>query len=121
MTEDITYCTKQNCGYLRCERNLKHIKLPIPHSYAKLEGTEFCYKNREDVGGIVYQQDYDRGESHWKKYKHINRNAAAKHILQNVHVWNMKKDVCGIQTMKLVIPAEKGKCWMERKNAGIVL
>jgi len=57
MTEDITYCTKQNCGYLRCERNQKHIKLPIPHSYAKLEGTEFCYKNREGVGGIVYQQD----------------------------------------------------------------
>lgn len=32
-----------------------------------------------------------------------------------------EKYVCGIQTMKLVIPAEKGKWWMERKNAGIVL
>ena len=57
MTEDITYCTKQNCGYLRCKRNQKHIKQAIPHSYAQLEGTKFCYKKREGVGGIVYQQD----------------------------------------------------------------
>lgn len=44
MTEDITYCSNSKCGYLRCERNPKHIKLPIPHSFAELEGTDLCYK-----------------------------------------------------------------------------
>ena len=44
MTEDITYCSNNKCGYLRCERNPKHIKLPIPHSFAELDRTDLCYK-----------------------------------------------------------------------------
>lgn len=57
MTEDITYCSRSNCCYLRCERNHKHIKQSVPHSFAELEGTNYCYKEREGVGGIVSQQE----------------------------------------------------------------
>lgn len=49
MTEDITYCSNNKCGYLRCERNQKHIKLLIPHSFADLDGTELCYKVQNDI------------------------------------------------------------------------
>lgn len=56
MTEDITYCSNNKCGYLRCERNPKHIKLLIPHSFADLEGTECCYKVQNHVGNrkVIY-------------------------------------------------------------------
>lgn len=43
MNEDITYCMSE-CNDMKCFRNNKHIKLPIPHSYAFLEGTEDCHK-----------------------------------------------------------------------------
>lgn len=36
MTEDITYCSNNKCGYLRCERNQKHIKLLIPHNHVRI-------------------------------------------------------------------------------------
>ena len=49
MTEDITYCSNNRCGYLRCERNPKHIKLPIPHSFEDLDRTELCYKAQNHV------------------------------------------------------------------------
>lgn len=32
--EDITFCANKNCGDMKCYRNPKHIKLPIPHSFA---------------------------------------------------------------------------------------
>ncbi len=57
MKEDITYCSKNNCCYLRCKRNQKHIKQPVPHSFADLDRTYLCYKKRNGVGGIVTQQD----------------------------------------------------------------
>lgn len=57
MKEDITYCSKNNRCYLRCKRNQKHIKQPVPHSFAHLERTYLCYKKRDGVGGIVIQQD----------------------------------------------------------------
>lgn len=44
MSEDITWCGNWDCQYMKCVRNPKHIKLPIDHSYALLEGTEDCYK-----------------------------------------------------------------------------
>ena len=49
MSEDITYCSNNKCGYLSCERNQKHIKLPVPHSFAELDGTDLCYKAQNYV------------------------------------------------------------------------
>lgn len=49
MTEDITYCSNNKCGYLRCERNPKHIRLPSVHSFADFDGTELCYKAQNHV------------------------------------------------------------------------
>ena len=46
-SEDITYCMNENCKEMKCFRNPKHIKLPIMHSFADLEGTEDCYKTRK--------------------------------------------------------------------------
>lgn len=33
-SEDITFCANKGCPDMKCERNPKHIRLPIPHSYA---------------------------------------------------------------------------------------
>lgn len=49
-SEDITYCVNEKCDCLKCFRNPKHIKLPIPHSFAFLENTEDCYKKQKKVG-----------------------------------------------------------------------
>ena len=49
MNEDITYCMSE-CNDMKCFRNNKHIKLPIPHSYAFLEGTEDCHKIKQNEG-----------------------------------------------------------------------
>lgn len=50
-SEDITYCINENCDYMKCFRNPKHIKLPIPHSFAFLENTEDCPKREVDIDG----------------------------------------------------------------------
>lgn len=42
MQEDITYCANIECENISCDRNLKNIRQPIPHSFAALEGTEYC-------------------------------------------------------------------------------
>lgn len=47
MSEDITYYMSE-CNDMKCFRNSKHIKLPIPHSYAFLEGTKDCHKIQND-------------------------------------------------------------------------
>lgn len=49
MNEDITYCMSE-CNDMKCFRNNKHIKLPIPHSYAFLEETEDCHKIKQKEG-----------------------------------------------------------------------
>lgn len=49
-SEDITYCMNENCNKMKCFRNPKHIKLPIPHSFEFLENTEDCYKKRSKNG-----------------------------------------------------------------------
>lgn len=49
MMDDITYCSNNKCGYLKCERNPKHIKSPIPHSFSELQGTALCYKAQNHV------------------------------------------------------------------------
>lgn len=56
MTEDITYCSNKKCGYLRCVRNPKHIKLLIPHSFADLDGTNLCYKVKNNTNNrkVIY-------------------------------------------------------------------
>ena len=33
-SEDITFCANAGCKDMKCERNMKHIWLPIPHSFA---------------------------------------------------------------------------------------
>ena len=33
---------------MKCFRNKRHIKLPIPHSFMFLEGTEDCHKTQND-------------------------------------------------------------------------
>ena len=44
MQEDITYCANTKCENISCDRNPKNIRQPIPHSFAALEGTEYCKK-----------------------------------------------------------------------------
>lgn len=43
-SEDITFCMNDKCDVMKCFRNQKHIRLPIPHLFAFLEGTEDCIK-----------------------------------------------------------------------------
>lgn len=33
-SEDITFCANKGCPDMKCERNPKHIRLLIPHSFA---------------------------------------------------------------------------------------
>ena len=33
-SEDITFCANKGCKDMKCERNMKHIRLLIPHSVA---------------------------------------------------------------------------------------
>lgn len=33
-SEDITFCANKGCTDMKCERNPKHIRLLIPHSFA---------------------------------------------------------------------------------------
>lgn len=33
-SEDITFCANKGCKDMKCERNPKHIRLLIPHSFA---------------------------------------------------------------------------------------
>lgn len=33
-SEDITFCANTGCKDMGCERNTKHIRLDIPHSFA---------------------------------------------------------------------------------------
>lgn len=43
MSEDITYCANWGCKVTRCKRNRANVKhRELLHSYAWLEGTEFC-------------------------------------------------------------------------------
>lgn len=46
MSEDITFCFSE-CESMKCFRNKKHIKLQMPHSFADLEGTDYCIKERK--------------------------------------------------------------------------
>ena len=46
-SEDITFCMNRKCNYKKCERNPKHIRLLIPHSFAYLEDTDYCPKKRK--------------------------------------------------------------------------
>lgn len=43
MSEDMTYCANWDCKVTRCRRNRANVKhRELLHSYAWLEGTEFC-------------------------------------------------------------------------------
>ena len=44
MQKDITYCVNTDCKNIDCDRNPQNIKQSIPHSFADLEGTEYCKK-----------------------------------------------------------------------------
>lgn len=48
-TEDITWCSKNNCDRVKCERNQKHIRPALRNlSFADLEYTDYCPKKRSD-------------------------------------------------------------------------
>ena len=36
-SEDITFCANKACPSMKCERNPKHIRLTIPHSFGLFE------------------------------------------------------------------------------------
>lgn len=44
MSEDISFCLNWNCKYMKCFRNQKHIKLPIPHSFMDFADKPGCPK-----------------------------------------------------------------------------
>lgn len=54
MSEDITFCADKHCKYMKCERNPKHIKLPISHSFAmftqckkfSFDGARWLFENK---------------------------------------------------------------------------
>lgn len=51
MSEDITFCLS-DCKLKKCVRNKKNIKqFGIPHSFAYLENTEYCLKNKKGEKG----------------------------------------------------------------------
>lgn len=42
-SDDITFCSQDDCHVSRCERHPSNIKHPeLPHSYAMLYQTEYC-------------------------------------------------------------------------------
>ena len=49
--KDITLCINDLCSRIWCERNPVHAVPDRLHSYAWLEGTEYCIKNKEDERG----------------------------------------------------------------------
>lgn len=49
--EDHCYCLNHNCDEMKCWRNPKTIKLPIPHSFSNFEGKpQYCMKARKEDG-----------------------------------------------------------------------
>lgn len=50
-SEDITFCFSE-CKNMKCTRNKKHIRLPIPHSFTFLEGTKDCLKRYDKYGEL---------------------------------------------------------------------
>lgn len=47
MQEDKTYCANTECTNISCGRNPKNIRRVMLHSFADLEGTEYCSKEEE--------------------------------------------------------------------------
>lgn len=46
-SHDITWCSKKNCTYTKCERNRKHIRPGRwEYSFADYEGTKCCPKRK---------------------------------------------------------------------------
>lgn len=48
--KDITFCMNDKCRVVRCDRNPVHTLPNVMHSYAWLEGTEYCVKKGETNG-----------------------------------------------------------------------
>jgi hypothetical protein len=65
MSEDITFCANEACDYLKCERNPKHIKLKIPHSFSLFP----CCPRWSDVGAKWLDEAVDLYEQ-----GHMERN-----------------------------------------------
>lgn len=49
MNEDITFCANRKCNCHKCARHPNKVKLPIPHSFADLENTQYCKKTRKEA------------------------------------------------------------------------
>ncbi|MBQ4556535.1 MAG: hypothetical protein IJA60_02680 [Clostridia bacterium] len=54
-SDDITWCSKDDCDIIQCERNRKNMRKTMPFSkcvsVADLEGTSFCIKKKEINNG----------------------------------------------------------------------
>nr|DAF92913.1 MAG TPA: hypothetical protein [Siphoviridae sp. ctX5W26] len=58
MSEDMTFCADKSCKCMKCERNLKHIQIPIPHSFAmftqcekfNFDGAIWLFGNKQEDG-----------------------------------------------------------------------
>ena len=47
--EDITLCMNDRCTMVSCKRNPLNALPEVMHSYAWLEGTEYCAKKKEEA------------------------------------------------------------------------
>lgn len=60
-SEDITFCANQSCTDMKCERNPKHIRLLIPHSFALFNG---CPKWNDSGAKWLTKQMKDKEDDH---------------------------------------------------------
>lgn len=47
--QDITFCSRESCGFKKCERHPRHIRWDIKpyQSIADFKNTEYCLKQKE--------------------------------------------------------------------------
>lgn len=57
-SEDITFCANSRCKDMKCDRNMKHIRLPIDHSFALFRD---CPKWKEGNAAWLTKQ-LEKGE-----------------------------------------------------------
>lgn len=99
MQEDITYCANTECRYTSCDRNPQNIRQPMLHSFAELEGTEYCQKGEKTCRNQKGEQKKVTTTSNHilrekTKTKNFERCArTATYIAgKNTTIWNAEKD-----------------------------
>lgn len=66
--EDITLCMNDRCTMVSCKRNPLNALPEVMHSYAWLEGTEYCAKKKEEAVSEAEDNSNER-EITWKSEK----------------------------------------------------